>query len=1026
YTLGWQPQWQALFPSGERVPLPAYPWQHQRFWITDEQTPERSQSRIAQQNIDTTGAPLLGTYLDFSIQTDTHCWETRLGHTKPPYLQDHRIESIVVMPGAAFVEMALEAARETFNTSQIVVEEINFSSILVLEKEHEYIVQLILIPLAHDKATFQISSHKDDGQMKTARISDQKAWQLHVSGTVQASPTTSIPAHEYSPQETLLDYSQRLIGEDVYRLLGTTGIHYGPTFRGIEEMWFRAGESLGRIHLDESLADTLEQYSIHPVLLDICFQTMGLVVARAKKQMGDDSMYLPVGVKEIRISQPSVQSDYWIHTTVSAAKLTATQTQVPPNDTLEGDVHLLDEQGRSVLTIKGLRLQRVSPGMLQTLTPQGSEAHSCYELAWHPLSFQQKAAQAPLQDGLWLVFAPAEIAATLLPLLQTPTRQLILIEPASSDQRVSPNHLRTSLADREQAEQLLRSLCAPASPPCRGILYAWGLLTPPAPDEETLASSEHWLSTVQQAALPLLSLLQALLTRGWRDLPRLWVLTSQSQPQEATSAGPGGSPLWGLLRSTMQEHPALHISGIDLPAHPSPQLWLRVAQTLLTNGPEDQWRLREHESHVARLMPLRLPPVISDSRLCQSEGCYVVTGGLGGLGRLLAQWLIEQGARQLLLLGRRPLDEQRQQQLREWAEQGVQVRYQVVDVADGRALAPVLQQARHEQGPLRGLFHLAGVLDDATLLNLEEAAWQKVQRPKIAGSWWLHRLTRQDPLDSFVLFSSAASVLGSAGQSNYAAANAFLDALAWYRRGQGQVALSINWGPWSQVGLAAAERQRGERLEHMGIGSLTPEQGMAWLEALLRSELQTVQVGIWPFHLRQWEQSHPAQAQSPLFAALRQHVDEEGQSQETRVQSRIREQLQEMRSEQERQRFLETYLQEQVARILRLSGQKIHSSTPLKTLGLDSLMALELRNALEENLGLRLSATIAWNYPTLRELAAYIATLMDDISPTHEPGEEESRHSSTSSEFVDQAALELLSDEEVEAALLRQLEQRGY
>ncbi|MBA2679851.1 MAG: KR domain-containing protein, partial [Ktedonobacteraceae bacterium] len=222
------------------------------------------------------------------------------------------------------------------------------------------------------------------------------------------------------------------------------------------------------------------------------------------------------------------------------------------------------------------------------------------------------------------------------------------------------------------------------------------------------------------------------------------------------------------------------------------------------------------------------------------------------------------------------------------------------------------------------------------------------------------------------------SVLGSAGQSNYAAANTFLDALAWYRRGQGQVALSINWGPWSQVGLAAAERQRGERLEHMGMGSISPEQGLAWLEALLRSEQSPTQVGIWPFHLRQWEQSHPAQAQSPLFAALRQHAGKEEARQE---ENSVRQQLQGMRSEQERQRFLENYLQEQMARILAIPRSSIDKHAHFSTLGLDSLMAIELRNSFEMSLQMTFPVTLLWTYSTIAKLAPY---LLQEVHPQAE------------------------------------------
>nr|MBA2677497.1 KR domain-containing protein [Ktedonobacteraceae bacterium] len=273
--------------------------------------------------------------------------------------------------------------------------------------------------------------------------------------------------------------------------------------------------------------------------------------------------------------------------------------------------------------------------------------------------------------------------------------------------------------------------------------------------------------------------------------------------------------------------------------------------------------------------------------------------------------------------------------------------------------------------------------------------------------------TRQDPLDSFVLFSSVASVLGSAGQSNYAAANTFLDALAWYRRGQGQVALSINWGPWSQVGLAAAERQRGERLEHMGMGSIPPEQGLAWLEVLLRSEQSPTQVGIWPFHLRQWYQSHPLATQSPLFSQLEQQENQPEQRHALRTTLQTSD-LATLR------KILEEHIRAQIALILQTQQEEIGQQTSFKVLGLDSLMALELRNRLENTLGLSFPVTLIWTYPTIQLLTKALAEkimLVDGI-PVEEP-ETPSQESAELSDLL--ARIEDLSEEEAEALLMSEL-----
>jgi acyl carrier protein len=243
--------------------------------------------------------------------------------------------------------------------------------------------------------------------------------------------------------------------------------------------------------------------------------------------------------------------------------------------------------------------------------------------------------------------------------------------------------------------------------------------------------------------------------------------------------------------------------------------------------------------------------------------------------------------------------------------------------------------------------------------------------PKLQGAWNLHTQTADAPLDFFVLFSSAAALLGSPGQGNYSAANAFLDALAHHRRGQGQPALSINWGPWSEVGLAAAQANRGERLSFRGFEGITVERGVQALGYALGEGF--VQVGVMPLNLRQWRQFYPRAAESPLLAELPWEQEGAGAGPQ---ESRLRETLLAVEAGWRRRALLERHLQEQIAQVLRLDAARIDLQAPLANFGFDSLMALELRNRLEISLGLTLSATLVWSHPTIQAMTPYLAEKM--------------------------------------------------
>jgi phthiocerol/phenolphthiocerol synthesis type-I polyketide synthase C len=362
-------------------------------------------------------------------------------------------------------------------------------------------------------------------------------------------------------------------------------------------------------------------------------------------------------------------------------------------------------------------------------------------------------------------------------------------------------------------------------------------------------------------------------------------------------------------------------------------------------------------------------PTTSASGPIRADATYLITGGLGGIGLKVAQWLIEQGARHLVLLGRSSVPQDVEEHLTS-LRGTANVRVARVDVTQPGQVASLLREIECAMPPLRGIMHAAGILDDGLLLNLDKERFQRVLEPKVTGAWNLHTLTQSAPLDFFVLFSSAASLLGSPGQGNYAAANAFLDALAQHRRNLNLPALSINWGAWDTVGLASTQANRGKRLALMGMANLSPVQGIEALDFLLQQ--QETQVGVIPLNLRQWRQSYPQAAQAPFLAHL---AEEQGPVHASRSASAIGIAL--LTADVDKQRaLLEDYLRQQIARALRLPLSRVDASTDLNSLGFDSLMALELRNRLEDDLDVTLPATMAWRYPTITTLAEYVAEKM--------------------------------------------------
>ena len=352
----------------------------------------------------------------------------------------------------------------------------------------------------------------------------------------------------------------------------------------------------------------------------------------------------------------------------------------------------------------------------------------------------------------------------------------------------------------------------------------------------------------------------------------------------------------------------------------------------------------------------------------RSDATYLITGGLGDLGLLVAQFLVNKGAKHLVLVGRsQPTEEVKEQLKTQFADINVIVAQ--ADVANTSQLAQVFADIE-TLPPLRGVFHAAGILDDGILQQQTWERFEKVLAPKVQGAWNLHVLTRNYPLDFFVMFSSVASLLGSAGQANYAAANGFLDALAHTRTQRGQTALSINWGAWSGLGLAAKSNLE-QQLQSKGMGTINPQQGIEVLEQLLFNPAFT-QVGVVPIDWAQWWQKNSSFYNQlvPSSPLIEQNICAETVSP---VQRSLREQIKSANNTTRHELIIDC-VRSLVAKILGLnSTDSLDLHQGFADLGIDSLTSVELRNQLQSSLGCTLPSTSAFDYPTVAKLGDYLA-----------------------------------------------------
>ena len=532
---------------------------------------------------------------------------------------------------------------------------------------------------------------------------------------------------------------------------------------------------------------------------------------------------------------------------------------------------------------------------------------------------------------------------------------------------------------------------------------------------------------VQQACMRALTLVQALGRMTWRDAPRLWLATRGVQPvggERAVALAEAG--LWGLGRVIALEHPEWRCTRVDVGRREPTEEAAALVGEVLGGAPEEEVALRSDGRLVNRLVsqppPARfgaetaatLPDphkseVTSAAIIGAPDATYLIAGGLGGLGLVLARWLVERGARRLVLVDRRgPELPVQSEAIRRLGAAGAEVEIACGDIADRAFLKRVFNDLEASGRSVRGIVHAAGVLDDALLEQQDSARFALVLAPKVAGAWNLHELSTQHPVDFFVLFSSAAAFIGLPGQGSDSAANAFLDALARHRRMIGLPGLSIGWGALSEVGMAAAGGYL-ERLAAQGVGSLTPAQGIEVLDRLIGAGI--AHIGVVPFDIRQWTAVHPLAARSTRFAKL--------VAPSHRMESGVRERRRALlaAAPDARVRMMESLILGHLARALRMPEERIDSETPFRSLGLDSLMGLELRNRLETELGVALPATLIWRDPTVSALSQHLVhVVLGD-----ETGDRPHYEAPTDRDRSAERAVERLSDDEAHRELEREI-----
>ncbi|MDJ1175532.1 type I polyketide synthase [Roseofilum capinflatum] len=1064
--------------SRKKLVLPTYPFQRERYWI--EPFASRGNNGAGLPNISPSphspippfphSPTLLGQKFPLPL-TDQVRFQTYFSPEFPSYVKDHRYYGKVVVAGASHIVMGLLAGQDSLKREACVLDDIEFMQILG----------------GDDERSLQVALQGNPGEYEYQLISciagsesDPSAdWIVHTKAKIRA-PKPSELNREAMDLEAIKSRCPRHLSSSEYysAVLDPLDGQFtlGTTFQWTEEAYLGDGEGLIKLKSPSSHPE-MDEYWPHPGMVDAGIVPVALLSVSKESENGSESTqpaaYAFTSADSFRFLRTIDKNEQlWYYTKIDEF--------LSPGQ-LRGNTVLLTSTGEVVAEYIGIDFRELSRKLL--LKSFGLDLDEWYyQVQWQP-SDTSAALSAALPDvtepavetqektGTYLVLAPNQTwGDRLSKVLSENGYSAILAYPGDSYQQIDDHHYQLQPTAVEDFRQWLDGVRAQEEN-LLGILHLWSLAEThglPKKKKRGKSPSPGMAQMQELTCASILHLLQS--SPSVNDLPPLWLITQGAQQVgEESLVAPLSSLLWGLGKVIPMEHPELNCRCVDLdPSAKSPETDLiteLLSALRLRSGSadgENQVAYRNGERQVMRMVRGQVDSTggftqlsfgvragsvgagfasrhetpgsrLEDQKLGEpapteaAESSYLITGGLGSLGLELAQWLASNGAGHLILTGRSNPSNLAQETIQNIEETGVTVSVILGDMGQESDVADLFKQIK-KLPPLKGVIHAAGLLDDGVLQQMTWERFTQVLAPKVAGAWYLHQFTKDLPLDFFVCFSSITSLLGSPGQGNYAAANGFLDAIAAYRRSLGLPGLSINWGPWANIGLAARMgAQQQNRLADQGIQMIPSEQGLQAFEELLgmgsvragfasRHETQgsrledrklgepaptedqklsepaltpaPTQMAVFPVNWPQFLTQMGINQLPPMLAEIAGQFDLANLG--TSSGPRLREFLEQVKaaSGDRRHLMLLDYLTTTVAKVLRRPKDLPDPEEGFFNLGLDSLMTIDLAQKIQNDLGISLSSTATFEYPNIQELAGYVDGVIPKLEAVETQSEE--------------------------------------
>ncbi len=963
FNYGVDINWQQLYYNIQfpQIELPSYPWQRDAYILED-----RSDEFIQTSN-ELKDKPLLDNNISLAGNDNIHYWQTLLNTDKYNYLKDHKVKGNIVFPATGYIEMVMEAADIIFGVNKTFIQHIKLHEAIVFS-ERQSIVSQVRIEKHHNGDTiFSIYS----------KINND--WVLNSDGKFGFNASSKPVYHTYNNLELSEKQAELIIEKEKYYAgLNKLGLQYGYYFQGINKAWKAKNTASIELQPAKEIKSQTGTYKIHPAVFDTCLQAIFASMPEAKQEDFATRTYLPIALEDI-IHHNTLESYDKLKVGVKLS------TEAGQDEIISAQLTLFSDK-TPILSVGNITAKKIDATILEST--QSNIAESLYKIAWRKIPDIEYTAHK--DKPVWLVLCDeAGKYQQIVKQHTTSGGHCILVYPGY-DFSIQPAF--------HNNQEILQYTINPASPENYEMLWddiinkqnytiSQIIQCSTITNEKNITdySSEKIQYKQLEGVISTLFTLQAFSKLEQTTAPRLCIVTNGVQPAgDYSRINCIHSPIWGIAKLISEEMVEFQCKCIDLSFEPNTIEFEKLFNILTsTDTKENEIAIRNSVLFGSRILrhneDLQLQKVT-----LTSDATYLVTG-YRGIGMVFSEWMFKKGARNFVFISRSgKTTEQTEKRMDYMRKNGANIVIKKCDVTNYEQLSQVFGYIDKNMPPLKGIVHAAGIIITQLLSDFTKEDFYKTTAPKINGGWNLHQLSKKYDLDLFVLFSSASTLLGQTGLGIYVSANAFLDSLAYYRQVHGLPAIAINWGTMSDAGMLTMIDDLEENANQGGYASMRMTEAMNVFETIYPQNY--ARMGIMKLDIQQVFKFFAVLANSNFLNELKS-----SETKDTISTSRILEKLLHI-SKNDRIEIIEDFVKEHVAKVIKSQVERISPNASFKELGIDSLMAVQLRNAIDKDLGTKLTVTAFWKHPSIADYAEFLLEkIAHNIQPDKETLEKENK-----------------------------------